>query len=157
MTKDGVAVPLTMEAVQNGYGENAIVFFPTGSDTTQRTVPVKPTQDTTYTVTITNVLISGAPQNFTYSVTVFDPAVGSSDPPVNCTYGLSLGGQAFGPAGGSGSITVSTGAGCAWTLTGVPSWYTLRTAQRSPQPGSCASGLRRRITWIRRNPIEEDS
>ena len=124
MTKDGVAVPLTLEAVVNGYAENTIVFYPTGADVTRPTVPVKPAADTTYTVTISNVLVSGTPQTITYSVTVFDPAVESPGPNPGCTYGLSPGGQAFGPAGGSGTINITTGPGCVWTLSDIPSWIT---------------------------------
>jgi len=59
------------------YGDPAISW-------SLSTVPVgstwpKPAQDDTYAVTVSNVVVNGgAPQNFTYNVTVFDPAV--SDP-----------------------------------------------------------------------------
>jgi Putative Ig domain len=42
--------------------------------------------------------------------------------PASCTYLISPGGQAFGPAGGMGSISISTGSGCVWDLTGSISW-----------------------------------
>ena len=125
LTKDGVAIPLTIETVQNGFGENTIVFFPTGADITRPTAPSKPAADITYTVTISNVNISGTPQNITYSVTVFDPAVESTVPSTGCTYGLSSGGQAFGAAGGSGNVSIATGPGCVWTLSDIPNWISL--------------------------------
>jgi len=59
------------------YGDPAISW-------SLSTVPVgstwpKPAEDDTYAVTVSNVVVNGgAPQNFTYNVTVFDPAV--SDP-----------------------------------------------------------------------------
>jgi hypothetical protein len=36
---------------------------------------VNPGQDTSYTVTVSNVLVNGVPRTFTYNVIVFDPAV----------------------------------------------------------------------------------
>lgn len=42
-----------------------------------------------------------------------------------CVYTLSAGGQVFLATGGSGTITVTTAAGCAWTASGNPSWVTL--------------------------------
>lgn len=45
-----------------------------------------------------------------------------------CVYSLSPGGQAFGAAGGSGSISLTTGSGCAWTVSGVPSWVSISGA-----------------------------
>jgi hypothetical protein len=59
------------------YGDPAISW-------SLSTVPVgstwpKPAQDDTYAVTVSNVVVNGgAPQNFTYNVTIFNPAV--SDP-----------------------------------------------------------------------------
>ncbi len=42
-----------------------------------------------------------------------------------CSYALNAGGQAFTPAGGSGSILVTAPQGCAWNVTGTPGWVTL--------------------------------
>jgi hypothetical protein len=42
-----------------------------------------------------------------------------------CTYSYSSGGQAFTALGGTGTITITTGAGCAWTIGPLPSWVTL--------------------------------
>ena len=39
--------------------------------------------------------------------------------PVACNYALSAGGQVFAPAGGSGSVGLTTPAGCGWSVSGV--------------------------------------
>jgi sugar lactone lactonase YvrE len=45
-----------------------------------------------------------------------------------CTYTLSSGGQGFPAAGGSGSITITTGIGCPWSMSGAPLWITGATS-----------------------------
>jgi uncharacterized protein (TIGR03437 family) len=50
-----------------------------------------------------------------------------------CTYSLSAAGQKFPASGGSGSVSVTAGAGCAWTVTGSPTWITISS-------GSTGSG-----------------
>lgn len=51
--------------------EPTLVWFPTGMDS--RTAWPRPSQDTTYTVTISNVYAGGRWLSFSYEVTVFDP------------------------------------------------------------------------------------
>lgn len=41
-----------------------------------------------------------------------------------CTYTLSVGGQAFSAAGGTGNIGISAPQGCAWSASDIPSWIT---------------------------------
>jgi hypothetical protein len=41
-----------------------------------------------------------------------------------CSYFLSSGGQSFPASGGTASVNVIAPAGCAWTISGVPSWLT---------------------------------
>ena len=45
-----------------------------------------------------------------------------------CTYTLNSGGQAFSAAAGSGSITITTGIGCPWSMSGAPLWITGATS-----------------------------
>ncbi len=45
-----------------------------------------------------------------------------------CPYALNAGGQAFTPAGGSGSIVITALQGCAWNVTGTPGWVTLMSS-----------------------------
>ena len=76
MTRNGSNVPIRIEALFNdqGVGENSIVWVPDNLDATQQYTPVRPSSDTTNIVSVNNVMINGSPQNFSYSVTVFDPA-----------------------------------------------------------------------------------
>jgi hypothetical protein len=67
MTRDGNPVSLSVNGLANGYGENTLVWEPNTSFT-------QPTSgDVVFRVTISNVLISGSPQSFTYDVIMIDP------------------------------------------------------------------------------------
>jgi uncharacterized protein YkwD len=57
--------------VVSGYGENTLVWIPMGLDESS-SWPI-PAADTTYTVSIHNVLINNQSREFTYSVIVFNP------------------------------------------------------------------------------------
>jgi YD repeat-containing protein len=46
----------------------------------------------------------------------------------SCADTLNLGGQAFSGAGGNGVVNVTANSGCAWTVTGAPSWVTFTNA-----------------------------
>jgi hypothetical protein len=72
MTENQQPISTTLETVQTGYGENTLVWLPKGMSSSDAWP--KPVADTRYQVTINNVLIAGSPRNFTYEVTVFDPA-----------------------------------------------------------------------------------
>jgi uncharacterized protein YkwD len=76
MTSNGVAIAVSKEIVQTGFGENTMVWVPMGLDANdfQALWPFNGT-DTIYTVAISNVLFGATASNFNYSVTVFDPAV----------------------------------------------------------------------------------
>lgn len=73
----GATIPVALEPVANGYGENTIVWIPTNP------LPSgAPAQDVPIDVTISGVVISGQSRVFSYRVTVFDPATaGASAPP----------------------------------------------------------------------------
>jgi hypothetical protein len=53
----------------NGYGDNTLVWTVSGVPATA------PATDTSYLVTVEDVLVNGNPQTFSYAVTVIDPAV----------------------------------------------------------------------------------
>ncbi len=79
VTSNGVAITAPIETVTPGAGEETIVFRPgslSGNATTSYPVP---TADTVYQVTLNNVVIGGSSSNFTYRVTVFDPATKGPD------------------------------------------------------------------------------
>jgi uncharacterized protein YkwD len=113
MTSNGVPVSVFKETVIDGYGEPTLVWVPMGLDSTA-SFPVWPFSgtDTVYTVTIGNVGFPIGMSNFTYSVTVFDPAVPGSDyyPPV-------IVGPAFAVVGQSNAYSfnsVSNASGYQW-------------------------------------------
>ncbi|MBK6999888.1 MAG: DUF4214 domain-containing protein [Rhodoferax sp.] len=70
--KNGSAVAVTTEPVQNGYGENTLVWLLQGY--TNAATWSRPSNDDTYAVTINNVRLNGSAQSFAYDVIVFDPA-----------------------------------------------------------------------------------
>ncbi len=72
ITRMGASVPVTLEPLADGYGDNTIVWIFQGMSSWDHWP--KPTADATYTVMVQNVQISGTPRSFTYNVTVFDPA-----------------------------------------------------------------------------------
>jgi len=69
MQRAGTNVPVTLETQAQGYGDNTIVWVPQGIPTSA------PSGDVSYTVTVSNVVVSGKSQLFTYSVTIIDPDV----------------------------------------------------------------------------------
>jgi len=74
MTHNGNPVAVALETVDEGYGENTLVWAWNGIDPTTTTASMdKPASDTTYEVNLTGVKIGGATQSFSYDVTVFDP------------------------------------------------------------------------------------
>jgi hypothetical protein len=67
MQRSGTDVPVTLEAQAQGYGDNTIVWVPQGVPATA------PASDITYSVTVSNVVVSGTPRVFNYNVTIIDP------------------------------------------------------------------------------------
>lgn len=82
VTQNGSLVPVTLQACVSGYGENTLVWSFDGISGWP-----KPGSDTSYDVSVNNVLTGGTPRNFSYRVTVFDPDVVdtqlSNDVPLN--------------------------------------------------------------------------
>ncbi len=71
MQSSGQTVALEQAAIANGYGDNTLVWIPLGLS--DRASWPRPDADTTYTVTISNVVVGGDTRSFTYNVTVFAP------------------------------------------------------------------------------------
>src|SRR5581483_4102849 len=69
MRQNRTNVPLSLEAQAQGYGDNTIVWVPQGIPTTA------PSADSVYSVTVSNVLVSGQSRAFTYNVTIIDPDI----------------------------------------------------------------------------------
>jgi hypothetical protein len=80
MTSNGVAVTTVIQPYKTGYGENTLVWVPMGLDGTTggTSFPFSGT-DTVYNVTIGNISNGSAPSQYSYHVTVFDPATTGTD------------------------------------------------------------------------------
>jgi hypothetical protein len=72
MRHEGRRLKVALNSVQNGFGDNTLVWTPKGID------PAPPARDETYHVTITNVVIEGVSRDFAYDVIVIDPGVPAS-------------------------------------------------------------------------------
>lgn len=64
VTRNNQPVPVSINPIANGYGENTIVW--------ELGEPL-PAGEVTYSVSLQNVLINAGSQDFSYEVTVFDP------------------------------------------------------------------------------------
>lgn len=69
MKHAGTNVVLTLEAQAQGYGDNTIVWDPVGIPTSP------PSADSVYSVTVSNVVVSGQSKVFSYNVTIIDATV----------------------------------------------------------------------------------
>lgn len=68
MSLNGAAMPVRLEAVANGYGENTLVWIPNGLSDGARWP--EPDSDQPVRVTVSNVIVNGAARNFEYTVTI---------------------------------------------------------------------------------------
>ena len=105
-----VSTPIVSN-VDNGYGDNTIVWEPTG-------LPATIAADTVCNVTVAGISGAGVPTSYSYSVTLFDPAVlgssvtiaGSATPPTtgaSYTFNSIAQSDAY-------ELRVSTGSAAAW-------------------------------------------
>ncbi len=69
MELNGTSVPLTQNAVANGFGLNTLVWEPANL------VLPAANADANIKVTVRNVLVNGQAQNFDYTVTAIDPVI----------------------------------------------------------------------------------
>ena len=72
--------------------------------------------------------------SYPFTVVVHDNALGTGtfayvlNVVNSCSYTISPGGKVFPSTGGTGTIAITTGAKCPWTIANVPSWVTLSSA-----------------------------
>ncbi len=71
--RGGAALPVKIDSVAAGFGENTIVWSIDNQDPAAVTTHPRPSADTAYAVEVTNVLVGGGSQSYRYTVTVFDP------------------------------------------------------------------------------------
>jgi len=60
------SMTVEVEELSNQFGDRTIVWVPSG-------MPTNISEDTTYTITISSVIVNGETKDFTYDVTIFDP------------------------------------------------------------------------------------
>ncbi len=70
VTSNGASVPVTVNQTTNGFGENTLAWDACGGCGSWS----NPGADRAYQVTVNHVLVNGAARNYTYTVTVIDPA-----------------------------------------------------------------------------------
>ena len=73
MTRDGAALPVVLEAVGNGAGDNTLAWIPSGMSPDAADHPV-PVNDVADPVLVSNVWVGGQWRSFQTRVVVFDPA-----------------------------------------------------------------------------------
>ncbi|HTI71420.1 MAG TPA: CAP domain-containing protein [Candidatus Limnocylindria bacterium] len=73
MTRAGQPLNTTLEPLATGFGDNTLVWIPTGLNPNANDHP-NPTNDLDYRVIVQGVKIGGQTRSFTNTVTVFDPA-----------------------------------------------------------------------------------
>lgn len=80
MQSNGVPLSIVVQPYETGAGEDTLIWYPSALDPT-RASTVFPFNgaDTVYAITITNARTIAGPQNFSYSVTVFNPASPGAD------------------------------------------------------------------------------
>ncbi len=63
---------------------------------------------------------------------------GSTEPTPTCSYSISPGARGFANEGGSGSVTITTSAGCAWSAAAGAGWITISSGASGNGPGTVA-------------------
>ncbi|MBM3821529.1 MAG: hypothetical protein FJ404_01365 [Verrucomicrobia bacterium] len=77
MTRSGTNIPVRLEAVQDGFGDNAIVWIADNqpTDTFLSSAWPKPAKEEPIRVVVANVRLNGQVRRFEYFVTPMDPAM----------------------------------------------------------------------------------
>ncbi len=79
VSQGGAPVSVALHPVQNGYGENTIVWVMGDMDPDGYESWPNPVQDEHYTVQISGVIINGTPTSFSYDVVIMDPSARGED------------------------------------------------------------------------------
>lgn len=126
MRKNGVPVVVKMEDIHENYGENTLAWIPSPYQDGGKWY--QPPVDEVYEVTVGNVVLpTGETRAFTYTVTVFDPAVPSVEAP---THTLTV------QSGAGGTVTSDIGdIDCGTACTADLEEGTSVTLTATPNPG----------------------
>lgn len=95
MSRDGQALPVTVEPNAPNIGENTLVWRVGGVDAAAPFEPVRPAGDVVYRIGLDRVTVGGVSQSYEYTVVAFDPALpgpdtvvpvltGAPRPPIGC-------------------------------------------------------------------------
>jgi hypothetical protein len=76
----------------------------------------------------------GGPRNGT--ITIATQAFTVSQSAANCTYSISPPSQSFASGGGPGTVTVTAGAGCTWSVVSSPSWIAFNSGSSGTGNGT---------------------
>jgi uncharacterized protein YkwD len=71
MTSGGKGLSVALAPIANGYGENTLVWIPSGMNA-DAAWP-KPAGDTQYTIKVSNVVVNSRARDFSYNVVIFTP------------------------------------------------------------------------------------
>jgi uncharacterized protein YkwD len=77
VTKNSDPISVSLEPITNGFGENTIAWIPDGMNHAANWP--RPAADVAYQVSLSNVVIGGSAQAFSYDVTIFDPDAIAAD------------------------------------------------------------------------------
>ncbi|MEZ5354595.1 MAG: BACON domain-containing carbohydrate-binding protein, partial [Bryobacteraceae bacterium] len=139
MTRAGSSIPVALAPVENGYGENTLVWVANNLNADDfQSNWARPVGDETVHVTVSGATVSGSPRTFEYDVIIFDPTAGAS-----CSYTLVPPSPVSVSASGSAGVgfLVQTTAGCTWTVTSPASWITITGGASGNGSGSVSFNI----------------
>jgi hypothetical protein len=79
-------------------------------------------------------------QTLTATMTIAGQPFMVSVAPPSCTYSIAPQNQSFPASGGGSTVTVTAGAGCAWTASSSVQWITITTISSTCGTGVCGNG-----------------
>ena len=127
MTGPNGPIPVTLEALADGYGDNTIVFVPSAVSS------AKPESDTEYDVVISGISGVDVPAAIRYKVTVIDPyANGTTSANYQGLWWNSPAGSEAGWASTSRIRAMSSSSPGSPTIPQAPPWWLSMIATRQP-------------------------
>jgi hypothetical protein len=122
----------TLNGTVNANGNSTTVLFRYGTTAGgpyPNSMAATPSPVTGTTPTAISANISGLASGVTYffiaeGTNTFGTVQGGEQSFTTgaCSYGLSASSASFPASGGNGSVTLTTNAGCAWSVSGIPTW-----------------------------------
>jgi uncharacterized protein YkwD len=127
MRRNGTNIPVTLEPLESGYGEDTLVWFPNDADPNNPSRPDAPASDLPVSISIGNVALGGATRSFDYTVTLFDPLKPGADTVVPALTGPST---VYAGVGASHSFNaVPRATGYQWQHSRIEAWSGVEGAE----------------------------